>query len=156
VIRWPDEFDPKVCRIHVRNELAMKARPEVVWSWLILAVRWPAWYPNSHNVEVEKGSRPELAPGIRFRWKTNGVSLTSKVLEFLPCERLAWDARAPGVAAYHAWLIEPRPEGCWVLTEETQKGWLARLGALVMPNKMHRVHQMWLERLQAMALEGPP
>jgi len=107
-------------------------------------------------VEVEKGSRPDLAPGVEFHWKTNGVSLRSKVLEFVPCERLAWDARAPGVEAYHAWLIEPRPQGCWVLTEETQNGWLTRLGALLMPNKMHRVHQMWLERLQAMALEGPP
>jgi hypothetical protein len=156
VIRWPEEFDPNKCPIHVRNELVMSARPEVVWAWLIRAVRWPNWYPNSHNVHIEDSAAPDLAPGVHFRWKTNGVSLRSKVLEFDPCERLAWDARAPGVQAYHAWYIERRPDGCRVLTEETQNGWLARLGALLMPNKMHRVHQMWLERLQSMAGEGPP
>jgi hypothetical protein len=134
----------------------MSARPEVVWSWLILAVRWPSWYPNSRNVEIEKGSRPDLAAKARFTWKTNGVSLRSKVEEFVPFERLAWDARAMGVEAYHAWLIEPRADGCWVLTEETQKGWLARLGATLMPKKMFRVHQTWLERLRSMAAEGPP
>jgi len=156
VIRWPEEFDPKKCPIHVRNELAMKVRPEYAWAWLIHAVRWPSWYSNSHNVHIEDSSGPDLGPGVHFRWKTNGVSLRSKVLEFMPCERLAWDARAFGVQAYHAWLIEPRPDGCWVLTEETQKGWLARLGALLMPQKMHRVHQLWLERLQSMAGDGPP
>jgi hypothetical protein len=156
VIHWPERFDPKRCPIHVRNELAMTARPDNVWAWLVRAVRWPSWYPNSHNVRIEHSDRPDLAAGVHFRWRTNGVSLRSKVEEFVPCERLAWDARAWGVSAYHAWLIEPRPGGCWVLTEETQQGWLARLGALLMPNKMHRVHQMWLERLQAMALDGPP
>lgn len=156
MIQWPERFDPKKCPIHVRNELTMSARPEHVWAWLIRAVRWPTWYPNSHAVRIENSDKPDLAPGVHFRWKTNGVSLRSKVEEFVPCERLAWDARAPGVLAYHAWYIEARPGGCWVLTEETQSGWLARLGKLLMPDKMHRVHQMWLERLQSMALDGPP
>jgi hypothetical protein len=32
-----------------------------------------------------------------------------------------------------------------VLTEETQTGWLARLGALVMPGRMSKWYQRWLE-----------
>jgi hypothetical protein len=156
VIRWPEHFDPKTNPIHVRNELAMAARPENVWAWLVHAVRWPSWYPNSHNVRIVDSAAPDLSDGVHFRWKTNGVSLLSKVVEFVPCERLAWDASAFAVHAYHAWYIEPRPNGCWVLTEETQHGWLARLGALLMPSKMHRVHQLWLERLQSVASEGPP
>ena len=158
MIRWPEQFDPKRSPIHVRNELAMTANPDTVWATARIraCAAQPSWYPNSHNVRLEDSSLPDLGPGVHFRWKTNGVSLRSHVEEFVPCERLAWDARAPGVLAYHAWLIEPRPSGCWVLTEETQHGWLARLGALVMPTKMHRMHQMWLERLQSMAAEGPP
>jgi hypothetical protein len=35
--------------------------------------------------------------------------------------------------AYCAWAFEKRDGGVSVLTEETQNGWLARLGALVMP-----------------------
>ncbi len=156
MIRWPERFEPSRAPVHVRNELAVPARPEVVWAWLVRAAHWPEWYPNSHKVCIEDGSRKDLAPGANFRWKTFGVSLRSRVEEFVPCERLAWDARAPGVEAYNAWLIEPRGEGSWVLTEETQHGWLARLGALVMPNRMHRYHQLWLERLAERSASGPP
>jgi len=34
--------------------------------------------------------------------------------------------------------------GVYMLTEVTQNGWLARLGALVMPGRMSRWHQRWL------------
>jgi hypothetical protein len=49
------------------------------------------------------------------------------------------------VHAYHAWAFERRDSGVYVLTEETQNGWLARLGALVMPGRMSRWYQRWLE-----------
>ena len=39
----------------------------------------------------------------------------------------------------------------YVPTEETQNGWLARLGALVMPGRMSRWHQRWLEELGKVA-----
>jgi hypothetical protein len=38
-----------------------------------------------------------------------------------------------------------------VLTEETQNGWLTRLGALVMPGRMWRGHERWVEGLGKMA-----
>jgi hypothetical protein len=37
-----------------------------------------------------------------------------------------------------------RDGGVYVLTEETQYGWLARLGALAMPGRMSKWHQRWL------------
>jgi len=43
-----------------------------------------------------------------------------------------------------------------VLTEETQNGWLARLGKLLMPNRMAANHQLWLEGLSARGESGPP
>ena len=42
----------------------------------------------------------------------------------------------------------------YVLTEETLNGWLARLGALAMPNRMSRWHQRWLEGLREGGGEG--
>ncbi len=67
------------------------------------------------------------------------------VLESVRHERLAWDAHCNGVHAYHAWAFEKRDGGVYVLTEETQTGWKARLGALVMPGRMSRWHQRWFE-----------
>lgn len=156
MIRWPARFEPERCPVFVHNERAMAAPPEAVWAWLIRAELWPTWYSNSHAVVVEDGPRGELGPGARFRWRTFGVPLRSTIEEFVPGERIAWRGVGPGFAAYRAWFIAPRPGGCWVLTEETQHGALARLGHLLMPNRMRKYHQLWLEALERQARRGPP
>jgi hypothetical protein len=155
-IRWPEAFEPSRCPVHVVNEATMPARPEDAWAWLVRAASWPSWYPNAKRVVFERGTPPDLAPGTVFRWSTFGVRITSRVVEFEPPDRLAWDAKGVGLLAYHAWLIEPTPGGCRVLTEETQLGRLARLGARLMPDRMHRFHQIWLERLAERAATGRP
>jgi hypothetical protein len=155
-IRWPDRYHPQRCPVHVRNELDMAAAPEPVWAWLIYAPLWPTWYDNSSDVTLLDQDEPRLRPGTRFRWRTFGVTVTSTVLEYAEGERLAWDAQGIGVDAYHAWVLEPSERGCRVLTEETQYGWLARLGGVVLPNRMHKHHQRWLEGLERQARGGPP
>ena len=155
-IVWPEHFAPANCPIHVRNEIAIAAPPERVWAWLARAQRWPSWYANAANVTFLDGAPPDLGAATRFRWRTFGVTITSTVREHAPPFRLAWDATSFGVEAYHAWLITPTAEGCHVLTEETQHGFLARLGALAMPRRMWRYHQVWLESLRDRALGGLP
>jgi uncharacterized protein YndB with AHSA1/START domain len=155
-VQWPAHYSPATAPVHVRNALDIAAPAEVVWAWLIRAQRWPEWYPNSADVKFVTGTPPDLSAGTRFTWKTFGVSLESTVLEFVPCERIAWDARARGVDAYHAWVISPTDAGSHVLTEETQHGWIARLGNLLMPQRMHTYHQVWLERLAEQARRGMP
>jgi len=155
LIRWPEKQSPELTKVHVRNELEIPVSSEVVWAWLIRAELWPTWYGNSKRVVIEGGG-PDLRLGSRFRWTTFGVRLDSRVEEFVPGERLAWSARATGIDAYHAWLIEARPSGCYVLTEETQNGLLARLSDMLRPQNMSKQHQNWLESLQRKAAEGPP
>ena len=134
----------------------MQAAPEVVWAWLIRATRWPTWYENSARVRFLEGDPPDLALGTRFRWKTFGVTIESTVLEFVPEEHIAWDAHGVGVDAYHAWVLHRTAQGCHVLTEETQHGWLARAGDLLMPRRMSKYHQLWLEGLRDKAAHGFP
>lgn len=155
-IQWPEHYYPQNCPVHVRNELDMAAQPQRVWAWLVRAPLWPSWYVNSANLRILEGAGEVLEPGTRFRWKTFGVTITSTVLEYIPNERLAWDAKGIGVDAYHAWLLRPSAKGCDVLTEETQHGWLARLGQLFLPKRMSKYHQIWLESLQDKALSGFP
>lgn len=155
-VRWPAEYDPSRTRVFVSNQITIAAEPEVVWAWLVRAQRWPDWYSNSSDVKLPVSS-PDLSPGMRFEWSTFGVGLVSTVKEFEPYSRLAWDAQATGIDAYHAWVIEKKgPKQTLVLTEETQNGWLARLGSLAMPKRMSRYHQIWLEALQAKAESGQP
>ncbi|MGA2524280.1 MAG: SRPBCC domain-containing protein [Candidatus Bathyarchaeia archaeon] len=155
-IFWPSGFEPEKCPIHVHNELAMAALPETVWAWLIRAQLWPTWYPNSANIQFLRGQSSDLALGTRFRWKTFGVTIVSTVLEFVPYERLAWDARGNGLSAYHAWLIQKTEQGCIVVMEETQRGWLNRLGNALRPKRIQQQHQIWLEGLRAKASSGLP
>jgi uncharacterized protein YndB with AHSA1/START domain len=157
-VRWPDRYTPRRCPVHVRNELSMPgSSPARVWAWLVRASLWPTWYVNSANVRILAGGGPDLRLGTRFRWRTFGVTITSTVLECVPGERIAWDAHAFGVDAYHAWVLRPVNDGCHVLTEETQHGALARLSHLVMPGRMHKFHQVWLEALEKQSrTEVPP
>lgn len=155
-IVWPPHYAPGRAPVHVRNERAMPASPEGIWAALVRAAEWPEWYPNAAHVRFLRGAPPDLADGTRFRWKTFGVTIESTVLEFVPFERIAWDARSFGLDAYHAWLIRPTTNGCHVLTEESQHGWLARLGNFVFPRRMYRGHELWLDSLERRVSQGPP
>lgn len=155
-IIWPAYYQPSVCPIHVRNEIDIAAPADKVWAWLIRAQLWPTWYVNAANVRMVNGTTPDLALGTIFRWKTFGVSIESTVQEFVPGERIAWNGKAFGLDVYHAWLIQKTATGCHVLTEETQHGFMVRLGKLLMPNRMSKFHQIWLEGLRDNALRGLP
>jgi hypothetical protein len=155
MIRWPEQYRPDRVGVHVRNELEMPVAPEVVWAWLVRAPLWPTWYPNSSDVTIAGGAG-SLSSGVEFTWKTFGVSLRSRVEEFAPHERLAWTGRAAGLDVYHAWLIEQRPGGCHVLTEESQRGILPRVSHAIRPGQMGKFHQLWLERLLVQAKSGMP
>jgi uncharacterized protein YndB with AHSA1/START domain len=154
-IRWPDRYAPDRVDAHISNEISIAAAPETVWAWLIRAVEWPQWYPNSHDVKIA-GGRRDLGPGTKFTWRTFGVRIGSTVQEFVPGSRIAWDGRGLMLDVYHAWLIETRPGGSWVLTEETQNGLAARTQAALLPNRMYRGHQLWLTSLKALAETGMP
>jgi hypothetical protein len=78
------------------------------------------------------------------------------VCEFVPYEKLAWDAHGTGLDAYHAWLIQKSEQGCNVITEESEHGWLAKLGKALRPNNLEQKHQIWLEDLKAKAKSGLP
>jgi hypothetical protein len=156
-IIWPQKYKPENTSVHVKNELLMSGvELERVWGWLCRPDLWPAWYTNSANIQIKNQTNLDLRLGTEFRWKTFGVTIDSTVLEFVRQERLAWDAHCNGVHAYHAWAFESRNGGVYALTEETQNGWLARLGSLAMPNRMHKWHKRWLEGLQEMARKGSP
>lgn len=131
------------------------APPEAVWAWLVRAPLWPSWYPNASDV-VLAGGASDLALGVTFTWRTFGVAIRSTVVEFEPCERIAWNAFGLGLDAYHAWEITRTAGGSHVLTEETQYGWAARLSSLVFPDRMSKFHQIWLDRLAEKAEIGTP
>ncbi len=156
-IRWPEDYTPARANVFASTELLIRAPAETVWSWLIRAEDWNDWYLNASDIHLVSHAGPNLRERSRFRWKTFGASIASKVLEFEPCSRIAWDAHGLGIRAYHAWLLTPQPDGdTLVLTQITQTGWRVRLRRLLMPGRMPAMHRLWLEGLAAKAEAGPP
>jgi uncharacterized protein YndB with AHSA1/START domain len=154
-VQWPAEAEPSKCPVHARNEIAIAAPPERVWRWLIRAARWPNWYSNCANVEILSDGGPDLAAGTEFRWKTFGAAITSRVLVFDPPHEILWNARGV-LTAYHGWTIAPEGAGSRVVTEETQRGFLPRIGWWYLRPMLERGHQNWIESLKRMAEGGEP
>jgi len=153
MIIWPERFHPSRASVFVSNQIEISAPIGEVWACMIEAIRWPAWYPNSRNIRIDGGA-DRLGEKTRFRWTTFGLRLQSQVEEWQPPFRLAWSARCIGVDAYHAWEFRETNAGTHVLTEETQYGTLAVAGNFLMPRRMSRFHQIWLERLASRVKAG--
>jgi len=153
-VEFPEGQRPSESPIYTRNTLMIAAPAERVWAWLIVPKRWPEFYANATRIEVEGGDR--LAPGTLFHWNTLGLRVHTTVQQFVPNQRLSWAGHGMGAAAYHGWVIEPRPGGCLVVTEETQQGFLASVSRLFVRRSLLKWHQRWLEGLAQVAAGGMP
>jgi hypothetical protein len=154
---FPEGKRPSESPIYTHNEFTIEAAPEQVWAWLIRAQRWPEWYGNAKDVELEGGA-PDLALGTNFDWTTFGVRAHTRIEEFVPNRRLAWSGQGVlGATAYHGWVITPREGGgCVVVTEETQQGIVPSVGRSFLRSGLVKWHQRWLEGLAKMAARGNP
>ena len=155
-IVWPEPFRSNDFPVLARNELDMQATLERVWVWLVRAPLWPTWYKHSADLKILEGPTPDLTKRTRFHWKTLGLPITSTVLDEVRHERIAWDAHVIGFHACHAWRLRPSEKGCYVLSEEKQYGFLARLNKLLRPQITRKIHQIWLESLEGQARLGLP
>jgi hypothetical protein len=77
-IHWPAGFEPERADLFAHNELIINASCERVWTHIIDASRWPTWYPNSKDVEIQGGD-PVLRDGTVFRRTTFGLAIESRV-----------------------------------------------------------------------------
>jgi Polyketide cyclase / dehydrase and lipid transport len=154
-IIWPERYSIANTAVHVSNELEIPASADVIWAWLVRASLWPDWYPPIRAVTIEGGAK-DLGAGSKFTYRIFGITPSSRVEEFIPCERLGWSTQYEGVDAYHAWLIEKKPEGCRVVVGENLNGWLARLNNRLRPSNTSYHHYIWLQALSKRATQGWP
>ncbi len=152
---WPAGYDPADCPVHAYNEIRTGLSPERLWPVLLDATTWPDWYDNARRVALQ-GGHDRLADGATFTWVTFGLPVTSTVREFVPFRRLGWVGKASlGSTGYHRWDIRPTDDGgSLVVTEEVQKGLMARLLGPVVRRGIERQHQAWLEGLVRVAGEA--
>ena len=149
-INWPEDYAPNSASFFVHNRIDINAPPEVVWDILIQAESWPDWYEGASDVEITGGSST-IESGSVFTWKTMGLNFSSTVTEFQPPTRLSWESRRSIIRGYHAWLIIPTEFGSTVITDESQHGFLTYMQRIFVPNKLRRLHDVWLAEIKAKA-----
>lgn len=149
-IRWPAEYDPNEASFFIHNAIRIQAPPEAVWRVLIDASNWPQWYEGASNLELQ-GGHTELRADTVFHWRTMGLDFVSTIREFEPNRRLSWESEKWVIRGYHGWLIIPTQDGCILITDESQNGILTYAQLLFVPNKLHRLHDIWLTRIKERA-----
>ncbi len=150
-INWPAEYLPEAATFYVHNKIEIDAAPQVVWDILIQAESWPQWYSGAAEVDIKTPGNTELEADSVFSWKTMGLRFESSVREFEPPYRLSWESRKSSIRGYHAWLIIPTDKGSLLITDESQKGWLAVLESVFQPDKLGRLHDIWLTEIKRKA-----
>jgi hypothetical protein len=155
-IVWPPGQSPASARVFAQNTIEIAATPEIVWSLLVNCVDWPSWYKHCADVSMPSGGIV-LAAHSKFRFKTLRFYFEPEVTVFEPVRMLVWSAKGPaGTSGAHAWLIEPTPGGCRVITEEAQKGLLLAVIGSHTQGVLLQSHQEWLRALKALAEARQP
>ncbi|MBZ9758151.1 SRPBCC family protein [Mesorhizobium sp. ESP6-5] len=148
-IHWPAGFEPDRADLFAHNEARLKVSCNTVWQQIVDARAWPTWYPNAQDVTLLDGA-PLLGPDVRWTWTTFGLTIESRVHEFVPGRRLGWFGSAPGEAPafYHTWLLRPDGDGCHVVMDEAGVGSGAAAFRKADEGRMHRGHALWLTTLE--------
>lgn len=130
-----------------RREILIHAPVEKVWQIQADIDNWSAWQPDITAVKLNDG----LQTGATFRWKAQGLNITSRLHTVRPPHRLGWTGVALGMSAIHNWTFEPRGESTLAVTEESLAGWLTRLMLFFDPRFLEKSLEATLQRLKAKA-----
>jgi hypothetical protein len=152
LVVWPSEFNPENSKFYVYNEIEINVTPEVVWNILIDAKQWHTFYNGVQSpVEFFDSSTTTLNSDVKFKMHTMNLRLEPIMKEFVTNERMAWEVRRKNLRAYHAWIIVPTENGCRLITPESQNGFLTFLQKLFQPNKLLKLHDVWLKEIKEKA-----
>ncbi|MBK8034623.1 MAG: SRPBCC family protein [Chloroflexi bacterium] len=109
--------------VTARDSILIHAPLERVWALQANIEQWTQWQPNINRAVLEG----ELKAGSVFRWKAQGLAITSTLQVVDPCHQIGWTGGSLGMKAIHLWHFEATPEGTRVTVEESLSGWFTRL-----------------------------
>jgi hypothetical protein len=147
-INWPVNYEPTKCKFYVHNEIKINAKPEIVWGILIDALKWQSWYKGAKNVYFTNSSDTILNVTSVFNWETMGLQFRSTIKQFEPYRLLAWESKKTSIQGFHVWLIMATEQGCKVITDESQNGWLTFFEKTFQGKKLKKLHDFWLAELK--------
>lgn len=126
------------------REILIHVPVEKVWQTQADIENWSAWQPDITSAKLD-GS---LKTGSTFRWKAQGLNITSRLHTVEPPHRLGWTGVALGMRAIHNWRFEARGDATLAVTEESLSGWLTRLMLFFDPRFLEKSLEATLQRLK--------
>ncbi|ROQ67150.1 putative membrane protein [Streptomyces sp. 840.1] len=129
------------------SSVRIAAPADRVWQLLHDLPDWPSWVPGVSYVRQSPGG---LAPGGRFTWKLNGITIKSTLAVVEPERELCWTGVLAGTRAVHRFRLTEDARGhTEVVSEESIGGPLI---ALYFPSsKLRKVLEGWLGALKSTA-----
>lgn len=150
-INWPFAYEPARSKFYVHNEIEINAKPEKVWTLLIDALKWEQWYEGAKKISFLNHADTVLNENSVFNWHTMGLNFQSTIKQYEPNKLLAWESSKKQIQGYHVWLIVPTANGCKVITDESQNGWLTFFEKTFQRKKLEKLHDKWLIGLKTLA-----
>lgn len=147
-INWPSAYEPSKSKFYVHNEIEINAQPEVVWYFLIDALKWQSWYKRAKDVSFITKADTVINANSIFKWETMGMEFESTIKQFETNRLLAWESKKKSIQGFHVWLIVPTDKGCKVVTDESQNGWLTFFEKTFQGRKLKKLHDVWLVELK--------
>jgi uncharacterized protein YndB with AHSA1/START domain len=132
-----------------RREILIHAPVEKVWQIQADIENWSAWQSDIASAKLNGG----LKTGATFRWKAQGLTITSRLHTVQPPHRLGWTGIALGMSAIHNWTFESRGDATLAVSEESLSGWLTRLMLFFDPHFLEKSLEATLQRLKVKAEE---
>ncbi len=140
------QIDPHA-PVRAQASILIHAPVEKVWDIQTDLENWPKWQPNIAHVTLQG----PLEQGTQFRWKAQGLTITSTLQAVDRHRQIAWTGISMGMKAVHIWHFEPVDGGTRVTTEESLSGWLTRLLAFMDSRFLDKSMAASLELLKSQA-----
>jgi hypothetical protein len=118
-----------------------------VWNIQTDINNWSKWQTG---ITASKLDGP-LTAGSTFRWKSDGLNVTSTIQFIEPIREIGWSGKSRGTLAKHVWTFTPQNHGTLVTTEESMEGWSIQLLKLISPKFLDNSLDTWLRNLKTKA-----
>ncbi len=130
--------------VFARKEIIIHAPVEKVWQIQTDIENWNKWQTDITSTKLDG----DLKAGTTFRWKAQGLNITSRLHTVEPEHRIGWTGIALGMSAIHNWTFVSHGNDTLAITEESLSGWLTRLMKFFDPHFLEKSLEATLRQLK--------
>lgn len=127
-----------------KKSIAINAPIEKVWKIFSDVNNWGAWQKEIVTPRIN-GS---FKSGTAFRWKSNGLTITSTLQTVKTNKMVGWSGPAFGAFAIHTWYFKEQNGQTIVTVEESMEGWLVFLLKSSFQSGLDTSIEHWLASLK--------